>query len=284
MRGLMEKEIYNALEQSGALKSLTWSKVLVAASVLLLAFLVSKLAGHLVRRALGKRSTGAAFALSKLLSYCLIVAGFLVALGVLGLPIATLLLTSTALLVAVGFSLQQMAGDFVAGIVILLEGAIQKNDFVTFGETTGRVQEVGLRSTQLLTRDGTMLIVPNHLLTVTEVSNHSSPHERARLDVQFPVSFGQDVDLVKELVSRIARAHSQVLAEPPPQVALEGILDSYFQFGLIVWVSEPVMTLRVASELRYAIAQAFAQRGIEFPTRTIELRRTPLEGGAGLAA
>jgi small-conductance mechanosensitive channel len=102
--------------------------------------------------------------------------------------------------------------------------------------------------------------------------------------VQFPVSFGQDVDLVKEVVSRIARAHGQVLAEPPPQVALEGILDSYFLFGLIVWVSEPVMTLRIASELRYAIAQAFAQRGIEFPTRTIELRRTPLEGGAGLAA
>jgi small-conductance mechanosensitive channel len=281
---MMEKELYQALEQSGALKSFTWTKGLVAASVLVLAFLVAKIAGHLVRRALAIQSAGAAFALSKLLSYCLVGAGLLAALGVLGLPVATLLLTSTALLVALGFSLQHIAGDFVAGIVILLEGAIQKNDFVTFGQTTGKVQEVGLRSTQLLTRDGTMLIVPNHLLTVTEVSNHSSPHERARLDVQFPVGFGEDVDVIKEVVSSIARAHSQVLAEPPPQVTLEGILDSNFRFGLIVWVNEPVMTLRVASELRYAIARAFAQRGIEFPATTIQLRRTPGEGGGRLAA
>ena len=87
----MEKEIYEALEQSGALKSLSWTKGIVAASVLLVAFLVAKVAGHLVRRALGKRSAGASFALSKLLSYCMVVAGFLTALGVLGLPIATLL-------------------------------------------------------------------------------------------------------------------------------------------------------------------------------------------------
>src|SRR5262249_50259438 len=160
-----------------------------------------------------------------------------------------LLLTSTALVVALGFSLQHIAGDFVAGIVILLEGAIQKNDFVTFGQTTGKVQEVGLRSTQLLTRDGTMLIVPNHLLTGTEVSNHSSPHERVRLNVQFPVSFGEDVDVIKEILSSIARAHSQVLAEPPPEVRLEEIVGTNFTFGLIVWVHEPVMTLRVASEL-----------------------------------
>jgi small-conductance mechanosensitive channel len=76
--------------------------------------------------------------LSKLLTYSLVFAGFLT-LGVLGLPIASLLLTSTALLVALGFSLQHIAGDFVAGIVILLEGALRKNDVVTFGETMGTV-------------------------------------------------------------------------------------------------------------------------------------------------
>jgi potassium efflux system protein len=269
----MEQKAYEALQQSGALESLTWKKGLVAAAVLLVAFLVAKLGGHLVRRALGKRSSSAAFALSKLLTYCLVFAGFLIALGVLGLPIASLLLTSTALLVALGFSLQHIAGDFVAGVVILLEGAIRKNDIVTFGETMGTVQEIGLRSTHVLARDGTMLVVPNHLLTVTEVSNHSSPHKRARLNVQLPIGFGENVDLIKEILSSVAGCHRQVLAEPPPQVAFEGILDSHFQFALIVWVDEPVMTKGVASELRFAIAHAFAQRGIQFPTTAIELHR-----------
>src|SRR5262245_38775541 len=269
----MHENPYEVLQRSGALESLTWAKGLVAAALFLAAFLVAKLVGNLVRRSLGKRG-GAAFALSKLLTYCLVFVGFLSALGLLGLPVATLMLTSTALLVALGFSLQNIAGDFVSGIVILLEGAIRKNDFVTFGETMGEVREIGLRSTQLLTRDGTMLVVPNHLLTVTEVSNHSNPVKRARLNVQLPVSFGENVDLIKEILSNVAVCHSQVLAEPPPQVSFDG-MDSHFQFGLVVWVEEPVMSKGVASELRFAIAHAFAQRGIRFPMTAIEVHRSP---------
>src|SRR5215467_11540148 len=246
------EKAYEALQRSGALQSLTWQKGLTAAFVLLAAVLVAKLGGLLIRRALGERG-GAAFALSKLLYYILVFVGFLTALGVLGLPVASLMLTSTALLVGLGFSLQHIARDFISGIVILMEQAIRKNDVVTFGETMGTVQEIGLRSTHLLTLDGTMLIVPNHLLTVTEVSNHSSPHKRARLNVQLPVSFGEDVDLIKEILSSVAHSHKHVLAEPPPRVALEEILDSHFRFALVVWVDEPVIAKSVASELRFAI-------------------------------
>jgi small-conductance mechanosensitive channel len=267
----MEQKTYETLQQSRALESLTWEKALVAASVLLTAFLLAKVGGVMVRRALGKRG-GAAFALSKLLTYCLGFAGFLVALGLLGLPVASLLLTSTALVVGLGFSLQHVARDFVSGIVILLEQAIRKNDFVTFGETMGTVQEIGLRSTQLLTREGTMLVVPNHLLTVNEVSNHSSPIKRAQLNVELPVGFGENVDRIKEILIGVARSHSEVLAQPPPKVAFEGIMDSHFQVALIVWVGEPAIARSVASELRFAIAREFAQRGIRFPATTIELQ------------
>jgi small-conductance mechanosensitive channel len=118
-----------------------------------------------------------------------------------------------------------------------------------------------------------MLIVPNHLLTVTEVSNHSSPHKRARLNVQLPVSFGEDVDLIKEILSNVAYSHEHVLAEPPPQVTIDEILDSNFRLALIVWVDEPVLARGVASELRFAVARAFAERDIQFPKTTIELHR-----------
>ena len=267
----MEQKTYETLQQSRALESLTWEKALVAVSVLLTAFLLAKFGGLMVRRALGKRG-GAAFALSKLLTYCLGFAGFLIALGLVGIPVASLLLTSTALVVGLGFSLQHVARDFVSGIVILMEQAIRKNDFVTFGETMGTVQEIGLRSTQLLTREGTMLVVPNHLLTVNEVSNHSSPVKRAQLNIQLPVGFGENVDRIKEILIGVAGNHSQVLAQPPPQVTFEGIMDSHFQFALIVWVGEPSIAMGVASELRFAIARAFVQRGIRFPTTTIELQ------------
>ena len=108
----MEQKTYETLQQSGALQSLTWQKGFFAAVVLLAAFLVAKLGSFLVRRSLGKWGSGAAFALSKLLKYFLAFAGLLLALGVLGLPVASLLLTSTALLVGLGFSLQPIARDF----------------------------------------------------------------------------------------------------------------------------------------------------------------------------
>jgi small-conductance mechanosensitive channel len=269
----MQQKTYETLQQSGALQSLTWAKGFAAASEFLAAFLLAKLGAFLVQRALGERAGGAAFALSKLLKYCVTFAGFVVALVILGLPVASLLLTSTAVLVGLGFSLQHIGRDFVSGVVILMEQAIRKDDFVTFGETKGTVHEIGLRSTQLLTLDGTMLIVPNHLLTITEVCNHSSPHKMVRLNVQVPVGFGEDVELIKEILSSVARSHEHVLAEPAPLVGFEEMMDSHFRFALIVWVDEPVMAKRFASELRFAITHAFVQRGIRFPRTTIELHR-----------
>src|SRR5215467_9300922 len=122
---MQQHKAYETLQQSGALESLTWEKGFAAASVLLAAFLMAKLGAFLVRRALGKQGSGAAFALSKLLKYSVAFAGLVIALIVLGLPVASLLLTSTALLVGLGFSLQPIARDFVSGIVILLERAIR---------------------------------------------------------------------------------------------------------------------------------------------------------------
>lgn len=271
----MDETAYKALEKS-VLRSFTWQKGVIALAVLVGFVLAAKLIGYLLRRSLARRgkSGGAVFALSKLLTYFLVVAGALAALVLVGIPMGTMLLTSSALLIGLGFSLQHVAQDLVAGIVILVEQSIRRNDFVTFGETRGTVIQIGLRSTQLLTRDGTALFVPNHLLTSSEVSNHSNPHERARLHVTIPVGFRESVDHVRETLLGVAESHGQILSEPPPMVRLEEIQDTHFKFTLIVWVKEPVTTMRVASSLRFAIAHAFAQRGIEFPTPELELRRS----------
>ena len=180
-------------ELQQGVRAVTWQKGLAAAATLLAFVLVAKLAGYLIRRSFDREARGAAFAFSKLLTYFLIFVGVVAALALLGLPLSSLVLTSSALLVGIGFSLQPVARDFIAGIVILVEQTIRKNDFVTFGETTGTVREIGLRATQLLTPDGLALVVPNHLLVATEVTNHSHPFQR-RLRVTIPVSARDDVD------------------------------------------------------------------------------------------
>jgi potassium-dependent mechanosensitive channel len=258
-------------ELQAGVRAVTWQRGLLAAGVLLGSFLLAKLAGHLIRRASPNRARGPAFAFSKLLTYALTFAGTVAALGVLGLPLSSLLLTSGALLIGVGFSLQHVVRDVVAGVVILVEQSIRKNDFVSFGETTGTVQEIGLRATQLITRDGTALVVPNHLLTTTEVTNHSHPVRRSRLLVEIPVDVGESADDVREAIADAAAGHPEVLADPPPGVQLAAIEQWGFRFVLAVWVQEATTVLRVASELRFAIARVFAARGIRFPIAAISL-------------
>lgn len=255
--------------------AVTWQHAVVSVAVLLGAIVIAKLAGRFVRWAFSREVRGPAFAFSKLLTYGLTFAGVVTALGLLGLPMSTLVLTSGALLVGVGFSLQHVVRDVVAGVVILVEQSIRKNDFVSFGATTGTVQEIGLRATKLLTRDGTVLVVPNDLMVTTEVVNHSYPVTRSRLRVDIPADIGESTDAAREIIWRVAQSHPEVLADPPPAVRLDAIEPGAFRLFLIAWVQEPIAAPRIASELRFGISRAFAARGIRFATNTFAVSTPP---------
>ncbi len=251
------------LEQG--VQALTWQHAAASAAVFLGSILIAKLAGHLVRIGSPQGRRGAAFALSKLLTYTLIFAGAVAALALLGLPLSSLLLTSGALLVGIGFSLQHVTRDFVASVVLLVEQSIRHNDFVSFAGTSGTVREIGLRATQLLTVDGAVLVVPNHLLVSSEVANQSHPFRRSRLRIEIPVAHWEAVDEAGEAIATAADRHPEILADPPPVVRLEAIEPWGYRFLLVAWIEDPLEDRRVASQLRFAISRAFADRGIQFP-------------------
>jgi small-conductance mechanosensitive channel len=254
-------------ELEKGVQALTWQRGLLSVGVFFVSILIAKTAGHLVRRFYSEDAgvRGPAFAFSKLLTYVLSFAGFVTALWFLGLPPSVLVLMSSALLVGIGFSLQHVSQDVIAGIVILVERSVRKNDFVSFSGTTGTVWEIGLRATQLLTPDGTVLVVPNHLLVTTEVSNQSHPHQRTRLRVQIPVASSEAVDEAAEAIAHAAHHHPEILADPPPTVRLEAIEPWGFRFLLVAWIKDPVAEQRISSQLRFSVSRVFAERGIELP-------------------
>lgn len=264
-------------EATHALQGLTWQKGVTALAVLAGFFAAAKLAAYLMRRSLarGPDWRGPVFALSKLVSYCVVVVGGVTALHLLGVRISSLLLAGSALLVGIGFALQSVVQDFIAGIILLVEQPIRRHDYVTFGDTEGTVQEIGLRATHLLMLDGTDVVVPNHLLVTSEVANHSYPLTRARLAVKVPVSLLEDVDLVGQILVEVAADNPRVLADPAPVVRLDAIRDSQFQFTLAAWVRDPATRFRIASELRFAITHAFARAGVRFPTPELLLHTSP---------
>jgi len=269
-------------ELQHGVRAVTWERGLASLATLLASVLVAKLASYVVRRAFSGGTRPAAFAIGKLLTYGVAFAGSVAALGVLGIPLSSLVLTSGALLVGIGFSLQHVIQDVIAGLVVLVEQSIRKNDFVSFAGTIGTVREIGLRSTQLITPDGTVLVVPNHLLTTSEVTNHSHPLKRSRLRVEIPADVGESADEAGAAIVNAAENHPEVLAEPAPAVHLSAIEHTGFRFALIVWVAEPTTALRVASELRFAVSRLFAERGIRFPITAISISAPgPAESDGG---
>jgi len=151
---------------------------------------------------------------------------------------------------------------------------VRQGDFIKVGDAFGVVQDIGLRATQVVTRDQVTIIVPNSELVSSQVINHSKPTLNLRVAVQVGVAYGSDVPLVRETLLAIARENEQVLREPEPEVRFESFGESSLDFALLVWIADPRLDLRISSSLRYAIDAAFRAAHIElpFPQRDLHVR------------
>lgn len=240
-------------------------------------------ASRLLRRLLRDRvyprtriDAGVRNAINNLINYSLLTIGVLVALQAVGLQLTTLTVFAGALGVGIGFGLQNIANNFVSGLILLLERPVKTGDYIDLGTTRGVVQQIGARSTQIRTRDNIAIVVPNSELISQSVTNWSLQDPKTRIHVGVGVAYGTDPHRVEELLLGVAKAHPQVLTAPPPSVWFQDFGDSSLDFVLLCWVHNPATTgLRgLRSQLRFAIADALAEANIEipFPQRDLHIR------------
>jgi potassium efflux system protein len=253
------------------LASLFTGLLIVVVSVVLAGTAHRAVARVLERRQVAHR---ARFALAKITRYLIVLIGTLVALMSLGIRLDALLAASTVLLVGVGFGLQNIAQNFVSGLILLIERPVANGDFVQIGDTYGTVTDVGMRATRVVTRDEVTIIVPNSELVTAQVVNYSVPTPNLRIVVRVGVAYGSDIEHVKEVLLAVARADPDLLVDPDPEVRFDDFADSSLNFSLLVWIANPREDLRTASRLRFAIDAAFRAAGITipFPQRDIHLR------------
>jgi small-conductance mechanosensitive channel len=269
------KEIlgYPLFKIAGA--TVTLESITVGALVVVCTLLAAAVAGFGVRKLLERRgmSLGAQFAAAKIVRYAVMVIGVMLALSTVGVKLYALLAASTVVLVGVGFGLQNIAQNFISGIVLLIEQPVRKGDFIKVDDAYGVVDDIGLRATRVVTRDEVMMIVPNSLLIGHAVTNRSIPTSNMRIAVNVGVAYDTDPKLVKDVLLGVARASERVLHRPVPEVRFERFGDSTLEFALLVWIADPREDLRIASLLRFAIAAAFKEKDIAmpFPQREIHL-------------
>ncbi|MFO7869370.1 MAG: mechanosensitive ion channel [Bacteroidales bacterium] len=214
------------------------------------------------------------FSINKLIHYFLATISFVICLHLLGLNISVLLAGSAALLVGIGFGLQNLFRDFISGIILLLDGTLSVNDYIEVNGEIYQVQEINFRTTRMIGRDENYVIMPNSELTANKVENWTYDKISSRFKINIGVEYSTDVELMMTTVQAVTQKHLKVLQDPKPFVRFEDYGNSALHFSVYFYSNEIFRIENIKSELRIEIYKAFKENniGIPFPQRVVHIK------------
>jgi small-conductance mechanosensitive channel len=215
------------------------------------------------------------YAIAQIISNLVLVIGIFIVLENTGIHLGALTVFAGAVGVGVGFGLQNIASNFISGLVILAERPITIGDRVEVAGVAGQVHQIRARSTVILTNDNIAMIVPNTKFIDSPVTNWTYGDPRVRFRLPIGVAYGSDVNKVRDALIAAGRSNAHVLEDPAPNVFLKKFGESTIDFELIVWSSEMShRPSRFKSDLNFAIEEKLRVAGIEVPNpqRDIHIR------------
>lgn len=198
----------------------------------------------------------------------LVIGGFLYVFCIAwNIPLTSWLTSAGIVGIAVGFAAKDTLSNLFSGIFIVADSPYQVGDFVVLDERIrGRVIEIGMRSTRLMTRDDIEVTVPNALIANAQIVNETGgPHEKMRIRVKVEAAYGSDVDQVREVLMGCVDDVEHLSDRPAPRVRFREFGSSGLLFELLAWIDQPVYRGRVLDELNTKVYKAFNAAGIEIP-------------------
>jgi len=236
--------------------------------IIIFFFLISRLIRRFLRRQVLvhlRFAENIQFIILRLTHYVTIFLGLLIALNTLGIQLTSLVVGLGVVGVGLAFGLQNIASNFISGIILLFERHVNIGDFVTVGNNMGKVKSINIRSTTIVTLDNIMLIVPNSKFIEDTITNWSVEDPKIRINISIGVAYGSDTALVTKLLLKAASDHNAVLSNPEPEVQFKEFGDSSLNFELYAWISHPMERFRITSDLNYIIDKLFTENGITIP-------------------
>lgn len=252
------------------------ASLFVALLILGIFFVVSKIIERGVKNALQNKAIdpGIKGSIGRFSRYLTVIVGVFIALDTIGISLSSIAALGAVLMVGVGFGLQNIAQNFISGIIILLERPIKQGDIVVVGGVSGKVLDIRVRSTVIETRDDVAIIVPNSLFIAEQVINDSFSGHKIRRTLKVGVAYGSNIEKVTSLLMEIANQHEQIIKNPGPKILFMDFGSSSLDFELRFWVTELWTTEVILSDLRYAIDREFRKENINipFPQRDLHIK------------
>ncbi len=256
---------------------ITLYHIVVSFVIIFVTWLLLKLVKKLFSRQInhGKVDKGSATSLFLIIKYFAWVIVIGIILETIGIKLTLLIAGSAALLVGLGLGLQKIFRDIVSGFFMLFERHLKVGDIVELeGNMIGIVEQIGLRTSKVRTRDNIITIVPNSNFIDKRVVNWSHIEQKTRFHVDVGVAYGSDVELVKRVLLSCAKDAPEISNDPVPFVRFNDFGNSSLDFQLFFWTENAFWVENIKSDLRFRIDKAFMdnQITIPFPQRDLHIK------------
>jgi len=235
---------------------------------LIATFIKAILEREIMSKRLMKRGLAASISLTARIS--VVFFGTLIALSLSGLDLGKIGIIAGALSVGIGFGLQNVVNNFISGLILIYEKPVMEGDTVEVDTLLGRVSNIGIRSSTLITYDGAEVVVPNSNLISNQLINWTLSDNRKRIEIKVGTAYGSNPEQVLDLLLKAALSHEKVLTDPAPRPLFVDFGDSSLNFRLLFWVhfEDGIQT---QSDVSIIVYNLFKENNIEIPFPQIDL-------------
>jgi potassium efflux system protein len=276
MSGLLDRT-FVTIGGTRVTPSLLLTLVILAAGTLAASWILQRIVARGLR-VLNVRE-GSVGASRRLTHYVVVAFGLFLALQALGINLSTLFAAGAIFAIGIGFAMQNIAQNFVSGVILLLERSIKPGDVLEVEGQFVRVEEMGIRATIARTLDEEEIIIPNYSIVQSTVKNYTLQSSIYRLRATVGVVYSSDMALVRRTLERVAAAAPWRNTSKEPLVLMAEFAASAVVFEVSVWIDDPWRLRRTRSDLHEAIWWAFKEAGITiaFPQLDVHVDRQVVE-------
>jgi small-conductance mechanosensitive channel len=243
--------------------------IIILSVTYLIAIFIKKILENEILRSL-KLPRGMPAAVSMMLRIFFVTLGVIFAISAAGIDMGKFGMIAGALGVGIGFGLQNIVQNFISGLILIFERPIQVGDTVEVNNLLGKVKDIGVRASNVLTYDGAEVVVPNSNLISNDLINWTLSDSRKRVEIKVGTAYGTDPNEVLEILKNVAMSHSMVVQNPEPLALFDGFGDSSLDFRLLFWVNFE-FGLTTKSDIAIGIYNKFAENNIEIPFPQIDM-------------
>ncbi len=252
----------------------TIPSILTALFIFAASLYFARLLGNLLKRVLLRRNTdsGVTYLLSDILRWTIVVFGVITAVQIF-FDVTAFLAGLGIIGFTVGFALQNVMQNFVSGIILLVQQPFKVTDEINVLNFDGIVLQINLRTTELQTLDGRIVILPNADVISHAIVNYTRAHRR-RVDVLLSVSSKASPEMVRALLADIVKDVPGYVMAPAPEIVFSAIGNSSMELTVSFWVDASLVKVDVAKDSALLkVKESFASQKIEMslPSQMIYL-------------